>query len=49
MEKAYAFKNETEILQKSSSGGAFLGIADTFLKMNRKELSMVQDLMMNFR
>ena len=32
MEKAYAFKNETEILQKSSSGGAFLGIADTFFK-----------------
>lgn len=30
MEKTYAYKNTEDILKKSSSGGAFWGIAETF-------------------
>ena len=29
MEKTYAYKNTEDILNKSSSGGAFWGIAET--------------------
>lgn len=32
MSDAYVFKNKPEILEQSSSGGAFLGIAETFFK-----------------
>lgn len=32
MDKAYAYKNTNEILQKSSSGGAFIGITESFIK-----------------
>lgn len=32
MNKAYAYKNTDEILQKSSSGGAFIGIVNSFIK-----------------
>ena len=31
MDKAYAYKNSKEILMKSSSGGAFLGICNAFI------------------
>ena len=32
MDKVYAYKNKRGILMKSSSGGAFWGIAETFFK-----------------
>ncbi len=32
MSKAYVFKNKPEILEQSSSGGAFLGIAEAFFR-----------------
>ena len=34
MEKTYAYKNTEDILKKSSSGGAFWGIAETFFDNN---------------
>lgn len=34
MEKTYAYKNTEDILKKSSSGGAFGGIAETFFDNN---------------
>ena len=37
MEKTYAYKNTEDILKKSSSGGAFWGIAETFFDNGRSE------------
>lgn len=35
MDRAFAYKNEKDILNRSSSGGAFLGIVNSFLKLGR--------------
>ncbi len=32
MDRAFAYKNKTDILMKSSSGGAFLGVAEAFME-----------------
>ena len=33
MDKAYAYKNKRSVVMRSSSGGAFWGIAEAFFEM----------------
>lgn len=49
MEKTYAYKNIEDILKKSSSGGAFWGIAETFFDNGGGVFVTEQNLTQNFK
>ncbi len=49
MEKTYAYKNTEDILKKSSSGGAFWGIAETFFDNGGGVFAMEQNLIQTFK
>ena len=46
MDTVYASKNKRGILMKSSSGGAFWGIAETFFKAGGGVLAMERNLIL---
>lgn len=49
MDKAYAYKNKRSVVMRSSSGGAFWGIAEAFFEMGGGVLATEQNLILTLK